>query len=175
MHRPYISPSQPFFSYGTLTWNQSPACTPLHFWYKFVNDVFSHLQKEIPTKFQICNTLESVLISDIAVEVCRGQYVENERLSMRVDNFIENSLLKLLTSSLPTFGHCYRSHGTPVCRSTQVGKHCPTFMLHTCINSYIKSPPPLSHRPETMGNWYSFIHSGYFYRASLSQRRSRPQ
>src|SRR6218665_2273940 len=57
---------------------------------------------KIPTKFQICNTLESVLISDIVVEVCRGKYVENERLSMRVDNF---------------------SHGTLVCRGTQVGKH----------------------------------------------------
>src|SRR6218665_3882905 len=42
----------------------------------------------------------------------------------------------------------------------------PTIM-HTCMNSDIKTSPPLSHRPQTMGKLYSFIHSGYFYSASL--------
>jgi len=53
-----------------------------------------------PTKFQIWNTLESVLLSDIVVGVPRP-ICRNEMLSMRVDNFSETSLWKLLSSDIP--------------------------------------------------------------------------
>src|SRR6218665_1819815 len=43
------------FQPRTLTWNRSPAGTPLHFWHKFLNDLFSHLHKKFHLSNQISN------------------------------------------------------------------------------------------------------------------------
>jgi len=51
----YTSASEPFINHGTITWNQSPAGTPLHFWHKFLNDLFSHLHKKFHLSNQISN------------------------------------------------------------------------------------------------------------------------
>src|SRR6218665_2476465 len=39
-----------------------------------MDDIFSHLRKKILTKFQICNTLESVLISDMGPSIKSSRY-----------------------------------------------------------------------------------------------------
>src|SRR6218665_3766409 len=44
-----------FFNHGSLTWNQSPTGTPLHFWHIFLNDFFSHLHTKIYLSNQISN------------------------------------------------------------------------------------------------------------------------
>ena len=51
-----------------------------------------------------------------------------------------------------------------------------TMYIHSCIHAWIQKwnqLPQLSHRPKTMGKWYSFIHSGYCYRDSLSPLQLR--
>src|SRR6218665_401039 len=83
-----------FFNHGTLTWNQSPAGTPLHFWHKFLNDRFSHLHKKFHLSNQIINLQHFGKCFHIGYSgrsVLRPICIENETFSLSVDNFIETS------------------------------------------------------------------------------------
>jgi len=57
---------------------------------------------------------------------------------------------------------------THTCMHTNIHIQRYTYILAYMHEFIQKSKPPLSHQPHTMGKWYSFVHSGYFYSASLS-------
>src|SRR6218665_2985120 len=57
---------------------------------------------------------------------------------------------------------------THTCMHTNIHIQRCTYILAYMHEIIHKNKPPLSHRPQTMGKLHSFIHSGYFYSASLS-------
>src|SRR6218665_3010580 len=91
----------------------------------------------------------------------------------------------LAKSSLPVKHRYFLTTNQLFCFRFDIEKVIRQTYTHTCMHTNIhlqrctnilaymhefihKNKPPLSHRPQTMGKRYSFIHSGYFYRASLS-------